>query len=181
MEEAISPRTKGIIAVHLYGHPADMDELNRIAAVTVFGWWKTRQRQPWRHTRAVRQVVFPQSGRSRFTGIKYLREARGGLSRLTTRTWSCARTLRGQGMDPKRRYFFPVFGYNFRSRTLPARSCAPKWSVVRQSFEKTGHIFSLWRLCKACPVSDCNRSRHGRHLTLAFQYHGRSDAIWSLA
>jgi dTDP-4-amino-4,6-dideoxygalactose transaminase len=31
IEEAITPNTKAIVAVHLYGQPADMDEINRIA------------------------------------------------------------------------------------------------------------------------------------------------------
>jgi dTDP-4-amino-4,6-dideoxygalactose transaminase len=31
IEAAITPRTKAIVAVHLYGQPADMDEVNRIA------------------------------------------------------------------------------------------------------------------------------------------------------
>ena len=31
LEEAITPRTKAIIPVHLYGHPADMDAINAIA------------------------------------------------------------------------------------------------------------------------------------------------------
>ena len=37
IEGAITERTKGIIAVHLYGHPADMDQINKIAAV--HGLW----------------------------------------------------------------------------------------------------------------------------------------------
>src|SRR3954470_13004115 len=31
ISSAVSPRTRGIIAVHLYGHPADMDAINEIA------------------------------------------------------------------------------------------------------------------------------------------------------
>ena len=31
IEEAITPRTKAIVAVHLYGQPADMDAINKIA------------------------------------------------------------------------------------------------------------------------------------------------------
>ena len=37
LERSITRRTKGIIAVHLYGHPADMDAINHIAAV--HGLW----------------------------------------------------------------------------------------------------------------------------------------------
>ncbi len=37
IESAITRRTKGIIAVHLLGHPADMDRINHIAAVN--GLW----------------------------------------------------------------------------------------------------------------------------------------------
>ncbi len=31
LEEQITPRTRGIIPVHLYGHPADMDRINAVA------------------------------------------------------------------------------------------------------------------------------------------------------
>src|SRR5689334_18225086 len=31
VEAAVTPRTRGIVAVHVYGHPADMDALNAIA------------------------------------------------------------------------------------------------------------------------------------------------------
>src|SRR5262249_13366665 len=34
---AITPRTKGIIPVHLYGHPADMDAINEVAGA--HGLW----------------------------------------------------------------------------------------------------------------------------------------------
>src|ERR1700739_3087033 len=37
LEANITRRTKGIIAVHLYGHPADMDAINHLAAV--HGLW----------------------------------------------------------------------------------------------------------------------------------------------
>jgi UDP-4-amino-4-deoxy-L-arabinose-oxoglutarate aminotransferase len=33
IEEAITPRTKGIFPVDLYRHPADLDPIRRIAAI----------------------------------------------------------------------------------------------------------------------------------------------------
>lgn len=32
LEQAITPRTRAIVAVHLYGHPAEMDKINAVAA-----------------------------------------------------------------------------------------------------------------------------------------------------
>ena len=122
LEQSITPRTKGIIAVHLYGHPADMDAINRIAAV--HGLW-----------------VVEDAAEAHFA--KYKGRAAGGLARIGTFSFygnkviSCGeggavtvsdqhldvrmRTLRGQGMDPERRYYFPVTGYNYRLNNL---SCA---------------------------------------------------------
>lgn len=37
LEDAITRRTRGVIAVHLYGHPADMDAINRVAGI--HGLW----------------------------------------------------------------------------------------------------------------------------------------------
>jgi perosamine synthetase len=115
IEAAITPRTKGIIAVHLYGHPADMDEINHIAAV--HGLWVVED--------AAEAPLATYKGRPvgslapiatfSFYGNKILTCGEGGAITLSDTSLELrARTLRGQGMDPKRRYYFPITGYNFR-------------------------------------------------------------------
>ena len=52
IENLISERTVGIIPVHLYGQPAQMDEVMRIANLTGYGFLKTARRLISRSFRA---------------------------------------------------------------------------------------------------------------------------------
>jgi perosamine synthetase len=115
VEAAITRRTKGIIPVHLYGHPADMDPINRIAAT--HGLWVVEDaaeshlaRYKGRPTGSLAKI-----GVFSFYGNKVLTSGEGGAITLNDPALEHrARLLRGQGVDPDRRYFFPITGYNYR-------------------------------------------------------------------
>ena len=115
VEEAVTPRTRGIIAVHVYGHPADMDAINAVASRR--GLWvvedaaeahgATYKGRPAGSLGTV--------GTFSFYGNKIVTSGEGGALTLNDlELENRIRLLRGQGMDPKRRYFFPVVGYNYR-------------------------------------------------------------------
>jgi perosamine synthetase len=121
VEEAITSRTRAIIPVDLLGHPSDMDPINRIASIN--GLWVVED--------AAEAVFATYKGRPTgslghvatfsFFGNKLLTCGEGGAvtvrdDHLATRL----RILRGQGMDPQRRYYFPVTGFNFRLTNLAA-------------------------------------------------------------
>ena len=115
IEPAITRRTKGIIPVHLYGHPADMDAITHIAAV--HGLWVVEDAAEAHMARYKGRAVggLAHIGTFSFYGNKIITSGEGGA--LTVREdylEKRIRTLRGQGVDPSRRYFFPVSGYNFR-------------------------------------------------------------------
>ncbi len=119
MEAAITRRTKGIIAVHLLGHPADMDTINQIAAV--HGLWviEDAAEAPFGQYKGRPVGSLAQMATFSFFGNKLITCGEGGAitlndPQLNTRL----RTLRGQGMDPARRYYFPITGYNFRLTNL---------------------------------------------------------------
>jgi perosamine synthetase len=121
LERRITPRTKGIMPVHLYGHPADMDPINEIA----------RRHGLWVVEDAAEAVGARYRGRPvgglgdcaafSFFGNKIITTGEGGM--VTTNDDDLAarlRLYRGQGMDPARRYWFPVIGYNYRMTNIEA-------------------------------------------------------------
>ena len=118
---AITPRTKGIIPVHLYGHPADMDPIREIAAahglfVLEDAAEATGASYKGRKVGSVSDVAS-----FSFFGNKIITTGEGGM--LTTDDDELAKTLRllrGQGMDPERRYWFPVIGFNYRMTNVAA-------------------------------------------------------------
>lgn len=115
LEKHVTRRTKGIIAVHLYGHPADMDEVNHLAAV--HGLWVVEDAAE-AHFATYRDRPtgsLAKIGTFSFYGNKLLTCGEGGAVTVSDPHLAMRmRTLRGQGADPKRRYYFPVTGYNFR-------------------------------------------------------------------
>lgn len=121
IEPMLSPRTKGIIAVHLYGHPADMDAINEIA--TIHGLWVIEDAAEAHFARYKGRSVgsMARIGTFSFYGNKIVTSGEGGAitcsdAALATRM----RILRGQGQDPRRRYWFPIIGHNFRLTNVAA-------------------------------------------------------------
>lgn len=121
IERRITIRTKGIIAVHLYGHPADMNAINEIA--NRHGLWVLEDAAE-AHGAEVNGKRVGSLGRCAtfsFFGNKIITTGEGGM--ITTDDDALAerfRLYRGQGMDPKRRYWFPVIGYNYRMTNIQA-------------------------------------------------------------
>ncbi len=146
LEASITRRTKGIIAVHLYGHPADMDAINHIAAV--HGLWVVED--------AAEAHLATYNGRPvggladvatfSFYGNKILTCGEGGALTLNDRQLELRlRTLRGQGMDPERRYYFPVTGYNFRLTNVACALLCAQLERKDAIVEARGRIFRAYK------------------------------------
>ncbi|MGH8218260.1 MAG: DegT/DnrJ/EryC1/StrS family aminotransferase [Steroidobacteraceae bacterium] len=115
IEAAMSPKTKGIIAVDIYGHPADMDRIMQIASRHRL--WVIEDAAEAHFARYRGRVTggLADVGVFSFYGNKIVTCGEGGA--ITTNDADIdrrVRLLRNQGMDPERRYFFPVIGYNYR-------------------------------------------------------------------
>ena len=121
LEEQITPRTRGIIGVHLYGHPADMDRINHLAAI--HGLWVVEDAAEAHTARYKNRLVgsLAKVATFSFFGNKILTSGEGGALTLNDpQLAKRMRALRGQGMDPQRRYYFPIVGYNFRMTNIAA-------------------------------------------------------------
>jgi len=146
LEASITRRTKGIIVVHLYGHPADMDAINHIAAVHSL-WVVEDAAEAHLATYKNRPVgsLAPVATFS-FYGNKIISCGEGGAITLSDPHLELrTRTLRGQGVDPDRRYFFPVTGYNFRLTNLACAILCAQLERQEQMLTKRRAIFAAYR------------------------------------
>jgi perosamine synthetase len=121
IERKITPKTRGIIPVHLYGHPAEMEAVNRIAHQ--YGLWVVEDAAEAHGAEVNGQKVGTLGTCATFSffGNKIITTGEGGM--ITTNDDELAsklRLYRGQGMDPQRRYWFPVVGYNYRMTNIQA-------------------------------------------------------------
>jgi perosamine synthetase len=113
------PRTKAVLAVHLYGQPADMLQLQTLCDAT--GWLLLEDAAEAPGARLAGQPVggFGAAAAFSFYANKTITTGEGGM--VTTsddRLVERLRLLRGQGQDPKRRYWHTEVGYNYRMSEL---------------------------------------------------------------
>jgi perosamine synthetase len=117
----ISPRTKAIMPVHLYGHPADMDPLAALASAHGLHIIEDAAEAHGAEYKGRRVGGIGTLATFSFFGNKIITTGEGGM--LVTHDQGLADAIRlykGQGMDPRRRYWFPVIGYNYRMTNLQA-------------------------------------------------------------
>ncbi|MFN3192030.1 MAG: DegT/DnrJ/EryC1/StrS family aminotransferase [Aureliella sp.] len=145
IEAAVTPRTRGLVAVHLMGHPADMDAINLVAAM--HGLWVVEDcaEAPLAKYKGKPVGSLATAGTFSFFGNKTFTCGEGGAvtfsdNQLATRL----KLLRGQGMDPKRRYYFPITGYNFRLTNVACAILCAQLERKDQILERRKDIFSLY-------------------------------------
>lgn len=117
----VTERTRGIMPVHLYGHPADMLRVNEFA--DQHGLFVLEDAAQAHGARVGDRKVGALGTAATFSffGNKIVTTGEGGI--ITTDDDELAnrmRLLRGQGMDPRRRYRFPIIGYNYRMTNIQA-------------------------------------------------------------
>lgn len=146
LEAAITQRTRGVIAVHLYGHPADMDGIRRVAAI--HGLWVVEDAAEAHMARYKGQPVgsLGRAATFSFYGNKIFSCGEGGAVTVDDELLEIRmRLLRGQGMDPGRRYWFPVIGYNYRLSNLACAILCAQLERREQILARRRRIFALYR------------------------------------
>jgi perosamine synthetase len=146
LEAAMTRRTRGIIAVHLYGHPADMDAINHLAAV--HGLWVVEDAAEAHFAKYKGRVVGSLARCSTFSfyGNKIITSGEGGAVTVSDPQLELRmRTLRGQGVDPARRYYFPVTGYNFRMTNIAGALLCGQLERKDEIVTKRRQIYAWYR------------------------------------
>jgi perosamine synthetase len=117
----ITARTKGIIPVHLYGHPADMDPILSVAREHGLFVLEDAAEAHGAEYKGRRVGGLATCATFSFFGNKIITTGEGGM--VTTNDSDLAEKLRiyrGQGLDPGRRYWHSVIGYNYRMTNIAA-------------------------------------------------------------
>lgn len=115
IEMAITPRTRAILPVHLYGHPADMDPINDIAKRHGLFVVEDAAEAHGAEYRGRRVGGLGLCGVFSFYGNKVITTGEGGM--ITTddeMLFHTAKRLRDHAMSPTRRYWHEEIGYNYR-------------------------------------------------------------------
>ncbi len=121
VERKITPRTRAILAVHLYGHPCEMDRLCAIAvqhslflvedcAEAIGTFYKGRH-----------VGLFGNIGTFSFFGNKTITTGEGGMVVTNDKTLHSRMThFKGQGLAEHREYWHDVIGFNYRMTNICA-------------------------------------------------------------
>ncbi|MBU1937952.1 DegT/DnrJ/EryC1/StrS aminotransferase family protein [bacterium] len=121
IEKHLTKRTRGIIAVHLYGRPARMNRILPLAQK--YGLWVVEDAAEAHGARVLGRPVgsIGTVGAFSFFGNKILTTGEGGI--VTTNDDELAELIsryRGQGVSPTVTYWHDLLGYNYRMTNLTA-------------------------------------------------------------
>jgi perosamine synthetase len=145
IEGAITSRTKGIIPVHLLGHPADMDPILEMARV--HGLWVVEDAAQATFATYRGRVVggMGQAAAFSFFGNKILTSGEGGAVTFQDSQFERRMSmLRGQGMDPNKRYHFPIVGFNYRMTNVAAAILCGQMERREQLIARRRRILELY-------------------------------------
>jgi perosamine synthetase len=146
IEGAITPRTRAIMPVHLYGHPADMDAINAIGARYGLVVIEDAAEAHGAEYKGRRVGALGRCGVFSFYGNKVITSGEGGM--ITTddeALYRTARRLRDHAMSPSKRYWHEEVGYNYRMTNLQAALGVAQLERIDTFVERRRQIMGWYR------------------------------------
>lgn len=145
LSDAITPRTKGIIAVHLYGHPADMDAINQVAKAHNLWVVEDAAEAHMGEYKGRRVGSLADIATFSFFGNKVFTSGEGGAITFNDDALlEHAKMLRSQGNDPHQRYVHQIVGYNYRMTNLAAAILCAQIERADEILKRRREIFATY-------------------------------------
>jgi len=145
VKKKISPKTKAIMAVHIYGNPAPLDEILQIAR---------------------REKLFVIEDAAEALGAEYKKKKIGSLGNIScfsfygNKTITCGeggmvctnddaisdkiKMLRDHGMSPQKRYYHEILAYNYRITNLQAAVGLSQFERLSDFLKERDRIFNRY-------------------------------------
>lgn len=182
LAELITPRTRAVIPVHLYGHPADMEAIGQLAEAHGLAVIEDAAEAHGSAIGNARVGSFGDCATFSFYANKNMTTGEGGM--IVTNDDALAhelRVLRDHAMSPTKRYWHEKMGFNYRMTNLQAAlGCAQMEQVngflekrrtlfdgyaerladvpgIRLNREAAGTTNSYWMICAEVEGADANK------------------------
>lgn len=157
LEAKLTPRSKAIIPVHVYGHPCDMDPIRQLAARRALVVIEDAAEAHGAEYRGRRVGALGDVGCFSFYGNKLITTGEGGMCVTDDATLAGRlRLLRDHGMDPGRPYWHDVVGYNYRMTNLQAAVGVAQLKRLPAFLEKKREI-ARWYQDALAPLARAGR------------------------
>ena len=145
VESLITERTKVIMPVHLYGHPADMDALTTIARARGVTVIEDAAEAHGAEYKGRRVGGLSQCGVFSFYGNKVVTTGEGGMLTTNDRTFYLrAKRLRDHAMTPERRYFHDERGFNYRMTNVQAALGVAQMERIHDFLKRRAEIMAWY-------------------------------------
>ena len=155
IREKISKKTKAIMAVHIYGHPCEMNEINKIAkeknlyviedCAEAIGTYYTNKHAG----------CFGDIATFSFFGNKTITTGEGGMVCTNdSKLHDLVVRLKGQGLAKGKEYFHDIIGYNYRMTNICAALGLSQLERINEILEEKDRLISEYKKnLKGVPVS----------------------------
>ncbi len=141
--QAITPRTKAIMPVHIYGHPCDMDVVLEIARKFNLFVVADAAEALGSMYKGKPVASFGDAAIFSFFGNKTITTGEGGMVLFKdAEVAEKARVLRDHGMSRERKYWHEYVGYNYRMTNMQAAIGVAQMERLEQFMRKKRTIAS---------------------------------------
>ena len=141
IEKAITPKTKAIIPVHVYGQPCDMDKIMSIAKKHNLKVIEDAAEAHGAEYKGKKVGSFGDIACFSFFANKIITTGEGGMCLTNDDTLNDRmRVLRDHGMNKKKKYWHDEVGYNYRMTNLQAAIGCGQLERIEQILESRSEI-----------------------------------------
>ena len=146
VERCLSPKTKAILCVHVYGNVCDMDALGTLAARHELPLVEDVAEAAFSRYRGRLAGTFGELGCFSFQATKTITTGEGGF--VLTRVpelYAKMRVLRDHGMRKDKRYWHDTIGFNFRLTNLQAALGVAQLEDLEAIIERRRLLYRRYR------------------------------------
>lgn len=146
IESAITEKTRAIIPVHLYGHPANMSEINKIAKKHHLLVIEDAAEAHGAEINGQKVGGFGDCAIFSFYGNKIITSGEGGMITTNNKAlYEKMKYLRDHAMSQEKRYFHTEIGFNYRMTNLQAALGLAQLERIDELIRKKIKIFEWYQ------------------------------------